>query len=227
MVALDVNMMNRVAVCIPTVGKCGDMLRELVAVCLEEESVCKVELWDNSLDGALGDDWPIDEKPLDIFYAPDMTIYQEWNWFARYWNNHADMAFLNDDIEMAPGTLNRLTEAMIDYRLLSVAPNPNEALVGDSRAVREVAGTYRQGGICGWAFMVQQGCWPCDGVDERFEVWYGDDDLVWKMRRDTRPVGVLEGVSVRHEQSTTVNSLPWCQEAMVRDQKLWRKLGRA
>jgi hypothetical protein len=206
-----------IAVCIPSIGMSGGLLHPLVDRCLAEPDVDVVEVWDNQEVVA-----PI--PGVDIVRAPGLTIYDEWNCFASTYGATHDLAILNDDIAMAEGTLPALA-GVAGFDMLSVAHHPNLPLVNPLR-VREAKGTFRQNGICGWAFVVRQGCWPEDGIDSRFQVWYGDDDLVWKLRRDGRRVGVHEGVSVRHEQSTTVNSLAWVPAAQAADGELWRSLGR-
>lgn len=207
-----------VAVCIPSIGK-STLTGELVSVLRSEPEVNRIEIWDNS-DGFYSQTpW----EGVTVFCAPGASIYREWNAFARIWSERDDMLFLNDDIEMAPGTVGALREALTEVDLVSVASMPNRAHVGASRWVRRCTGTYRRNGICGWAFMVRKGKWPSGGIDERFKIWFGDDDLVHKIAR----TGVLEGVTVRHEESTTVNSIPNVDKLLAQDWNLWfKELGR-
>jgi hypothetical protein len=209
-----------IAVCIPTIGR-SDLLRPLVEVCLIEPQVEVIELWDNQ--DTLQPVWP---DGVEVVRAPGLSIYQEWNSFADKWGERYNLAFLNDDIEMLPGTLTALAYWLKVLAIVSVGPRMDAARVDPPGNPRLVDGTYRQDGVCGWAFMVALDCWPVGGIDERFKVWYGDDDLVWKLRRAGCVTGRLDGVTVRHEQSTTVNSLPWVAEAQAADAALWRSLGR-
>lgn len=198
--------MTPIAVCIPTLGMSGEMLLDLVRVCSTEPDVIHVGLYTAS---------------------PETSIYQKWNQFAAQWSEHAHMAFLNDDIEMMPSTLPVLASALVGAMgMVSVAAVPNEPKINEHRHVRPVNGTYRQGGISGAAFVVRKGCWPTNGIDERFRVWNGDDDLVWKLRENGHGVAVHEGVTVRHVHSMTINALSWCAEQQGRDFALWRELGR-
>lgn len=207
--------MTPIAVCIPSIGKSG-LLASLVDACVEESGVEVVEIWDNST-GTVHNSWP---EPAETVYAPDMSIYDEWNSFAATYGGTHHLAFLNDDIVMAPGTLQALAGRLsVKYAAISVAPGLHPS--SDLAHLRPAAGTFRQGGFCGWAFVVRRGAWP--GIDERFKVWCGDDDLVWKLRGQ---VGVAEGVSVWHEQSTTLMSNPAFMQQGHRDLELWLSMGR-
>jgi len=209
--------MTHIAVCIPSIGKSGQMLDDLIAVCRAERSVIHIGVYDNSADGSCGQGMP----------RPGWTIYEEFNEFGELWNNHAHMAYLNDDIVMAPGTLDALAAEFVgnaDLGLISVDRDEARARVRPSR-VRRTAGTVRQGGINSWLFMVRRFCWP--GIDERFQVWYGDDDLIWKIRERDKEVAVLEGVSVEHRHSLTLNTIPGVGELQAADADLWhRQMGR-
>lgn len=207
-----------IAVCIPSIGRSGQMLHDLVDMCWDEADV--VEVWDNQ-------DMVAPIPGVEIVRCPVDSIYAEWNFFAKEYGPSHHLAFLNDDIEMARGTLpalRRMCEA--GAGIASVSPGINLPKASEACRPRQVAGTFRQGGICGWAFMVARGCYPVEGVDERFRVWYGDDDLVWKMRANGHRAVRCEGLSVRHATSTTVNSLSWVLEAQAADAALWRSLGR-
>lgn len=207
-----------IAVCIPSIGRSGQMLLDLVEVCRDEADL--VEVWDN-------EDTVAPIEGIDVVRYPVDSIYKAWNAFAEDYDDTHHLAFLNDDIEMARGTLRAMRRAVDRaYGIVSVTPGRNAPKVSAGWFPEEVSGTYRQGGVCGWAFMVARHHYPSEGVDERFRVWYGDDDLVWKIRDNGHRAGVLHGVSVRHEASTTVNSLPWVPAAQAADTELWRSLGR-
>jgi hypothetical protein len=210
--------MSPIAVCIPSIGRSGQMLHDLIEVCKDEADV--VEVWDNEETLA-----PI--PGIEVIRSAGASIYAEWDAFARLYDDTHHLAFLNDDIEMARGTLTALRLACErGAGMASVAPAPNIAKVQPRWMPRSVAGTYRQGGICGWAFMVASHCYPSEGIDPRFRIWYGDDDLVWKVRANGHRAVRCEGITVRHETSTTVNSLSWVPEAQASDSAVWRSLGR-
>lgn len=202
-----------IAVCIPSIGKSGPMLPALVEAC-RAEHVDVLEVWDNQ-------DMCPPMLNAEMVRAPGLTIYQEFNEFAREYNDTYDLAILNDDIVLLPGSLGKLEAALNEgFGLIS----GTDQRYGSG--TRETQGTIRRGGIRSWAFMVARGCWPEGGIDERFRVWYGDDDLLWKMGREGQRIGVHEGVYVEHRHSTTIHQLDWVPEAQAADSALWASLGR-
>jgi hypothetical protein len=90
-----------------------------------------------------------------------------------------------------------------------------------------VSGTYREGGIGGFAF-----CARTDGPtpDEQFEWWGGDDDLVWQYEASGNwRCAVAIGVPVRHpEPETSAITKPELAAAKSRDrERLLAKWGRS
>lgn len=212
--------MNHVAVCIPSIGRSGKMLDDLVEVCLAERRVVYVGVYDNSDDATC-----LFRRTI---HRPGWTIYEEFNEFGADWNTRAHMAFLNDDIVMAPGTLDAFAAELdgnTDLGLISVDRDQHVTRCKPKR-VRRTTGTVRLGGINSWAFMVKINCWPHVGIDERFKVWYGDDDLCWKIEQMGKRVSVLEGVNAQHEWSMTLNTVPNVGELQAADGQLWHSLGR-
>jgi len=209
--------MKYIAVCIPSIGRSGKMLDDLIEVCLNERRVVYIGVYDNS-----------DDATCHIKYSkhrPGQTIYQEFNEFGDEWNTHAHLAFLNDDIELAPGSLDALAAELdgnVDLGLISV-DRDNQNTRCQPRRVRRTSGTVRLGGINSWVFMVKSGCWRA--IDERFQFWCGDDDLVRKIERNGKVVATLEGVSAKHLWSHTLNSIPGVGEATANDMKLWQSMG--
>jgi hypothetical protein len=210
--------MNHVAVCIPSIGRSGKMLDDLIEVVLREKRVVFVGVYDNSADGLC--------HYKGTQRRPGLTIYQEFNEFGADFNNSAHMAFLNDDIVMAPGTLDAMAAELDgndDLGLISVARDASTPAC-DPERVRRCEGTVRMGGINSWLFMVKQENWH--PIDERFQIWYGDDDLVWKIRQSGKEVAALEGVTAKHEWSHTLVTIPNVGHLQAEDGRLWRSMGR-
>jgi hypothetical protein len=211
--------MNYIAVCIPSIGMSGQMLDDLLGVCRLERRVVHISVYDNSQDGVLA----------DAIHRPGWTIYEEFNEFAATWRSRAHLAYLNDDIVIEPGTLDALAAELDgneDLGLVSVDRQAETPRV-EPRRIRRTEGTVRMGGINSWLFMVKRHCWPLKGIDERFKIWYGDDDLIWKIRNDVgKEVAVVEGVSARHEWSMTLNTVPGVGSLQAADGELWRSMGR-
>lgn len=139
------------------------------------------------------------------------TIYQEWNWAIG--NTSGPLAILNDDIELLPGALAAVEAALVaDVELVAVGFD-YEQLPGPR--LRYTTGTYRLNGISGCAFMVDAD--RCPLVDEQFEWWGGDDDLMLAIEAEGGRMGVLEGAHVLHYSGTTARNHPWIHDAVERD----------
>jgi hypothetical protein len=205
---------------IPSLG-ISPLLAEVVAVA-RKESVA-VRVYDNT---------PADEDSripiipgVTVVRMPGRSIYSEWN-DAAHWArdlDNAHLALLNDDLHLTPGVLTALSQALEDsptYALISV--DWDERPVEEPHIVR-ARGTFREGGIAGWAFVARSDRWP--GVDPLYQVWYGDDDLVAKLLSTGWEVGRYRGLFVPHETSTTIHNLPWTQDAIVEDAIRWSRRG--
>jgi GT2 family glycosyltransferase len=162
-----------------------------------------------------------------VEWFPGHSIYHEWN-VAADRARAADryLALLTDDVVLAPGVLATLVDWLDrhpEYGLITPAaaePYPHvepttTRLVTPSDGRRELAQ---------WCLVVRPAAWP--GVDERFRVWYGDDDLIWKTHAAGWQLAVLYGVGVGHHTSTTISQLDWVGPAIEQDQRLWASLGR-
>ena len=112
---------------------------------------------------------------------------------------------LNDDVVVARGTLSGVAREMwarpnaavigLDYD-----PRRPDVVTGEVRC-RPVDGTYRRGGVGGFAFAVDAS--KPVRVDEQFEWWGGDDDLVLTALTLGYGVFVAEGLPVRHPHAET------------------------
>lgn len=155
------------------------------------------------------------------------SIYAGWNFGINYGRASSGasrtstghiVALLNDDLELAPGALEAAARMMLDER--------DAVVVGlDYRAdspelpsgLLNVQGTYRHGGVHGCALLVDAK--RTQLVDEQFEWWYGDDDLVFSVMADGCGVYLAEGCRVRHQGEATASNHPWTHEAKIRDRE--------
>lgn len=154
---------------------------------------------------------------------PGKSIYQEWNdaaaWAAR---EDAYLLVLNDDIVMDP-CLPAVLAATLDANeylgLLGVAlGEPACEFPGSLRMISHAAGNRY--GFSAWCFMARPSMWQ--DVDERYQIWYGDDDLIWKVNKAGHgSVAVLESAGVRHHVSTTTHQVDWVMHAAHEDGILW------
>lgn len=222
--------MNIVA--IPTLGK-SPLLWSLLESLLDDD-VDEVWVYDN---GMANDDrerlWKVGEASGDVIMANSAqgeSLYGMWNRAitdARDIYGEANLAILNDDVRLAPHTMLYLATALRTSDIGIVCPNYQRPLSARGRfeyTLRFVHGTYRNGGIAGFAFMVRAE--TCPLIDEQFEIWYGDDDLVAKIEAQGQRACIVEGLPIEHEESTTLNQTDWVPAAIARDRDRWAALGR-
>lgn len=216
-------------VAVPTLGHSPHLPALLDAVWTAgEDFIGQVTLYVND-DGpetqqrlaALGNLW------ADVEYHPGRSIYAEWNLAAeRARERGGYLALLTDDVVLEPCVLPTLVDWLDrhpEYALITPAaaePYPHctpttTRLVTPHDGRRELAQ---------WCLVARPDLWP--GVDERFRVWYGDDDLFWRVHAAGHQSAVLYGVGVGHHTSTTISQLDWVGPAIEQDRQLWTSLGR-
>jgi GT2 family glycosyltransferase len=163
----------------------------------------------------------VDFGSAEIIGMPGVSIYSEWNDAAagaRGTGQH--LLLLNDDIVMLPGTARALADALDqnpDCGLISVGHTVPAVSPGAVVRVSHQTGDRRS--FMQWCFIARADMWQ--DVDSRYRIWYGDDDLIWKMTAAGHEVGVLQGVGVSHYVSTTSVQQPWTHQAAGEDGQLW------
>lgn len=204
--------MNFAAV-IPTIGE-APQLTELLDVLLVDGCE-QIWLTVDSREAELPDA-AIDRMGIGIIYL-DRPIYRGWNFgiINARCNNIRYLAILNDDVELEPGAVPAAVELM--------KANPDVGLIGldyrpgrRPRDVRRVTGSYRQGGVGGWAFVLDTSLLV--ECDESYEWWFGDDDLFLQVERLDKRLAIADGCHVSHKGETTARNHPWTGEAKLRDQ---------
>lgn len=229
-------MRARVVAVMPTVGRSA-LFRQVVRSIMNDVHTVLIP-----------DNWPDGEaRPWD---APSGLVtqlhrYCRWPGIGLYevWNRSFVLAqaivpgcrvlFINDDVTVPPALVETLWWAMDRFPEFGIVSVDRGEELTDcfnhswKNAPTRVKGTYRMGGISGHCFMVDPRAWPKDGIDERFRIWFGDDDLVWKVREAGWQAGVLRGLVCGHPgQSGTVNAWPNRDEIISNDRKLWDETGR-
>lgn len=165
--------------------------------------------------------WP-HEGLLELAHRPGDTIYAEWNDAAAWAREREDccLLLLNDDIAVPSGLLTELhlgLDARPDYGLVTVAR--------DAQVMRPVDVTPKSHGagnryeLLPWCCVVRPEAWP--GVDPAYRIWYGDDDLIWKLNETGWKTGVLEGTGAVHHTSTTSHQFDWVPGAAAEDGQRW------
>jgi hypothetical protein len=166
----------------------------------------------------------MESRKEHFFYRnePELSLYGVWNQamaIARYDGGECPIAvILNDDIEIPTGSINLMIEALRKF--------PDYAVVGgdwqttnldpvEGAPLAQSYGSMRTGGVPGWAFACRAD--RCK-VDEQFEWWAGDDDLLHQAMEDGWRIGVQLGAPVRHpEPETSASKFPHLDAAKDRD----------
>jgi hypothetical protein len=153
------------------------------------------------------------------------SIYDEWNVAAREARASGSfLLLLNDDIEVPPHLAETLAYALHsnpEYGLISVQHHVLQLTPSDVYPISHQAGTRRA--FMPWCCIARPSMWQ--EVDPRYRIWYGDDDLIWKMNAAGHLVGVLRGTGATHHMSTTLRQLPWVTNAAKKDAELWTTTG--
>lgn len=182
-------------------------------------------------------------EPIQEFFrfgAPTIEVIETWpqgKSLYHGWNTSIDMArkedawlaVLNDDIRLT-------TPYAISHVAGLLASNPSYAIVGlnwqeppesadpGARPLRQTHGSYRHGGVGGWA-------WVCDPhkivtVPHDFVWWYGDDHIFFSAEKDGHKLGLANHVHVEHVNELTASSgeQDWTHEAKTSDQAAFQRI---
>lgn len=206
-----------VVACIPSVNL-SPYLPTLLEVLAE--SSCPAMLFDNSEKGAFTVE---QQQRIEYRWVPGQSIYSSWNMAARMADEagYSFMLLCNDDIEMLPGTVSALVNALADtnWGALSVGTTDPVVRPASLTATSHIAGTRRA--FLQWCFLIRLAAWQ--DVNPNYKIWYGDDDLLLKLERAGWQYGALQGVGVQHHTSTTLNQTSWVNAAIADDIALWTK----
>lgn len=223
-------------VAVPVKNHWDDYTWPLLDHLLGFELVERVVVFDN---GSQDDTWNglttwagSGETRLRAAHRPEATIYEMWNEAFRYAldafpNGEVNLALLNNDIRLAPGTLAALSKALrSDEAWWAVSVDPTwrveQGLALHPEPV-EAFGTYRHGGLVGWAFMVKAENWRDveHPVDPQFRWWGGDDDLVFSIAERGGKVARVRGVPCDHVGEGTAQDTgnEWVHAEKEQDRK--------
>lgn len=220
-------------VTIPTVGY-SDLLIPLLNEIERDRRVDKILLTVNLEDLT---------EPISDFFrfaGPHIEVIETWplgKSIHHGWNTaiqmarkqNAWLAVFNDDIRL-------LTPNAISNVAGVLAANPTYAIVGlnytdtpesadsSDRPLRQVHGSYRHGGVGGWA-------WVCDPhkvglVPDELVWWYGDDHLIFSAEQSGYSVGIANHVLVEHHNEATASSGEhnWTHDAKDQDRVEFHRL---
>ena len=155
---------------------------------------------------------------LRIVGAPDCNIHQMWNlgWQAALadFGDEVLIAFLNNDIDFRPGTLEVLARAVLRNEVWVTYPDAS-CRVGDgvrlSGHTRATRGSKRHGGMIGHCFLIKGGIHSKGGFplfDERYRSWYGDDDFAFGVEKFGYQIHCVEGLPCDHLNEATMRHRP-------------------
>jgi hypothetical protein len=160
---------------------------------------------------------------LQVVKAEGYSIYEAWNRGMDMANDNAwDCAVLNDDIVLPDGSIAEAQRCLDDACCLvglNYGPGPG---VGD-HGFKLVTGTFMDGGVGGFAFVVDPAM--CPRVHPDFRWWYGDDDLMRRVAAMRMQARIAFGAPVEHpEPSTSGNQMDWRLAAIAEDERLFQDL---
>ncbi len=146
----------------------------------------------------LDDSWPI-----AVFDAEGWGFFQMWNAGAAWARDiGADvMLVLNNDIEWPLGALKALADGLAKAPpdIAVASPDPSSDFVPGELIDINATPAYR--GLLGWCFAVRPTMWQL--IDERYHVWYGDDELGLLMHEAGWRCVRAQGIPVEHPVNET------------------------
>lgn len=158
--------------------------------------------------------WLEKQDDITVIDCPDIGINAMWNRAADYamkkHGNKTHIAFLNNDLILGDGFLDKLSMALFKNReMIAVSGNyDNRVFHSDIQEVNDICANRYDGtgGLAGFAFMVR-GEWFASGYrfPEECMWWYGDNDLMVAIQiadvvtKDIpRKAGIVIGAAVEH-----------------------------
>lgn len=200
---------------IPTVGR-SPFLRELVSVLLcDAITVIVIDAHPNGCGPSFISIAQADfDHPRMNWMIRPWPIYRSWNFALDHAELRADTVLvLNDDIILESGSAHAMEKLLAEsgFALLAFDARDRESvfnLDGPGRAqVYSVAGVYEpkcEFGLHGlgmFAFAANPAITA--RCDERFQWWYGDDDLIYSTVASGGRVGIAHRIHVQHPQEGT------------------------
>lgn len=163
----------------------------------------------------------IDDYASWEYHRDEPGIYWLWNQAVQMGRDTEEcVAILNDDLEMDARTLEPMESAMWQRGYAILGWDYVHRNMYNLDRIQPVQGTFRRGGIGGFAFCVHPKL--VDDIDERFHWWGGDDDLVYRTIQKGHQVGIAMGLGVTHHPSMSAAARPEVLEHVEEDRLLLR-----
>lgn len=182
------------------------------------EGYADIFVFDNDSDVPPPDEW-------NAIPAKYETISQMWNDGLHRAEEAAkaaghdewNVAILNNDLEVPPGFLRTLANGLRLRDDFWIAyPNWHGADIPEGNAVITSSNEGTGRTLSGWAFIVRGETGL--RVDERFEWWYGDDDLQLQVESQGKQV-VCVGVTCKHLEPNKSSQTPEKQAIIAKDRE--------
>ncbi len=197
--------MGSTAVVIPTISQI-ESLEKLLHTFIATKDISYIYILDNG--------HPLENRQrlnawqswcprIQVIDMEGESIYRMWNfgWRTAKVVGVDNVFILNDDAYILPGTHNILDKILHSNPAYgAVCPDYLRATsegFGEIAPI-EVQGTYGQGGLAGFAFMLRANLENVPYIDENLQWWYGDDDLVKNIEGANYKLVRVAGVPVDH-----------------------------
>jgi hypothetical protein len=171
-----------------------------------------------------GCDGRSDIEVIDADAWPLHDMWQHGVDRARARSAVCDVAILNNDLRLGPRFLPALSASLrSDPALWAVSPRYDARPIG---GVEYVSGTFKDGGIAGFAYMVRGEAFDHIAFDRGFHWWYGDDDLIAQIEQGGHKVALTGATWVEHldggSQTLQHRTDIWPQLAADWERMLWK-----
>lgn len=197
-------------VVIPVKGKWEQFTKPLLKELIEQGGYTKVFVLDNA--SGTPDAVPEDaHQPgaicIEVIPAAGKSIHQMWNMGIRQSlaeSARCNIAILNNDLEIGPEFLERLAQGLRAHpSIAAVSPNYDGRDFPEKvQAVKGIAAGREDGtgGLAGFAFMVRGEVFTagCPLFDERFHLWYGDNDFTDNLDAAGATYGIVKDATCVH-----------------------------
>lgn len=233
--AADVDM-----IAVPTVGKSPYAVGLYRALLKSAEQIpLSIVVMINKDSEARAVNEQLDEAGLlstcNVIGSQGMNLAEQWRHALRLalYYRCPRLHLFNDDVVLRSGAVPAMSTVMNASRNITMAgydyfdSMPEEVI--DFQGFQPARGSYREGGIGGFAFAVHTEHPNLPEPDAQFEWWGGDDDWVWQIVELGGLCAVARGIPVRHPcPETSAIHYPELAEAKARDHaRLLAKWGKA
>lgn len=199
---------------IPTAGVC-DLLHQLIEELLLQDEFDDFLLIDNTATGTVLDIYGSHSK-IQVSHRPKLTLTQMWNTFWAHAKVRgtargipSQVVLLNDDVKIPKHFVSRLVAGLRSHDEYACAyPNYMLPLDEDGTGLKgctPTLGTYKDGGLWGCAFAIKGEILnvKIPPMDEQFDFWASDDDLVEQIRLAGLKTVRVNDLALEHEASSS------------------------